>query len=100
VDETPTQARYPWRATLRTVIAAIVGLALIAPAVIDELGLGDIGWIAAAVGAIGAVTRVLAMPVVVDWMRDHRITSWLAPDPPERGTAGGSGKAYRVPPWR
>lgn len=73
---TSTQARHPWRATLRTIVAylAIAGPALlvIIPIIQDELGpyLPD-GWSVGLTGAaavlaalIGMVTRIMAIPGV------------------------------------
>lgn len=73
----PTQAAHPWRATARTVVAAIVGLAALTPTIVDELGIGALPWAAAAVAVAGAVTRILAIPGVIDWTR--RFLPWLAP---------------------
>lgn len=75
----PTQTRHPWRATVRTVAAAIVGLAVLAPAIAAELGAESVPWVAATLATIGAVTRVLAIPGVEAWMR--RFVPWLAAQP-------------------
>lgn len=76
-----TQTRHPWRATVRTVLAALVGAAIILPEVVEVAGIGHIGWVAGAVAACGAVTRVLALPSVDAWLR--RWVPWLAAEPPE-----------------
>lgn len=76
-----TQTRHPWRATARTVLAALVGAAIILPEVVEVAGIGHIGWVAGAVAAAGAVTRVLALPSVDAWLR--RWMPWLAAEPPE-----------------
>lgn len=76
----PTQSRHPWRATVRTVFAAIVGLALIFPVIVDHLGVASVPWVAATLGVIATVTRLLAIPVVNDWLRDH-LGGLLAAEP-------------------
>jgi hypothetical protein len=68
----PTQVRHPWRATLRTVVAALP----LVPVVVHELGLESVPWVVSAVVVIGGVTRVLAMPAVDGWLR--RYLPWLA----------------------
>lgn len=66
-----TQSRHPWRATTRTVLAALVALLPILPTLADELGVAAIPWVGGMLGVAAAVTRVLAMPVVESWLRDH-----------------------------
>ena len=76
----PTQTAHPWKATLRTVIAVIVGISIVAPVALgviqDQLG-GYIppevmGWLAWAVGLAvaisGAFTRIIAIPQVNAWL--------------------------------
>lgn len=75
---TPTQAAHPWRATVRTVLAGVLGLALLAPQIVDALGIGSIPWVVGALGVIAAVTRVLALPGVIAWTQ--RFLPWLAPN--------------------
>lgn len=77
----PTQVRYPWRAAVRTALAALVGLSLVLPVawgiVNDELARA--GWvvtepvaavvvavIAGVSAAAGIVTRIMAIPQVSD----------------------------------
>lgn len=73
----PTQAQYPWRATLRTLVAAVVGLLPLLPAIVDALGLGSLPWVVGLLAVVAAVTRVLALPAVVAWT--ERFLPWLAP---------------------
>lgn len=75
----PTQARHPWRATVRTIVAAVVGLALLGPLVAAELGVQSVPWAAGVLAVIGAVTRVLAIPGVEAWMRQY--VPWLSAEP-------------------
>lgn len=77
----PTQAAHPWRATARTVLAAVVGLALLAPKIADELGIASVPWVAGALVVIGGITRVLALPGVIAWT--ERFLPWLAPGNPK-----------------
>lgn len=72
----PTQVRHPWRATLRTVAAGVVAALPIVPALVHELGVESLPWVAGALTVLGAATRVLAMPAVELWLR--RYVPWLA----------------------
>ena len=80
---TPTQVAHPWRASLRTAVAVLLGLALVLPIVWAIIGeeLGKVGWvipepvasavvaiIAAVTAAAAIVTRVMAIPAVSDWL--------------------------------
>lgn len=75
-----TQQQHPWRATARTVLAVIAGLAVVTPEVLDAISDGDpstLGpWAAGALVVSGAVTRVLALPAVEGFLR--RFAPWLA----------------------
>lgn len=70
MTEQPTQVRFPWRATVRTIIQALPALAVAVPGVVaaiegDRPGmLGVVG--AVALTASGIVTRVMAIPAVND----------------------------------
>ena len=77
----PTQTRHPWRATVRTIAAALVAALVIAPQIITDAGLSDTAYGAQALAVIGVVTRVLAIPGVEAWLR--RWAPWLAAEPPE-----------------
>ena len=80
---TPTQVAHPWRASLRTAVAVLLGLALVLPIVWAIIGeeLEKVGWaipepigtvvgviIAAVTAAAAIVTRVMAIPAVSDWL--------------------------------
>ena len=80
---TPTQVAHPWRASLRTAVAVLLGLALVLPIVWAIIGeeLAKVGWvipepvgtvvgsiIAAVTAAAAIVTRVMAIPAVSDWL--------------------------------
>ena len=75
----PSQVRHPWRATGRTTLAALVGVAIaIAPhvALIDWTDRTILGL---AVAAAALVTRAMADPRVEYGLR--RALPWLAADP-------------------
>lgn len=97
-----TQVAHPWRATLRTIVAAAVGLfpllnGILAtsmdwlieytPIIPEWLYLALNGTLVAAIALTALVTRVLAVPGVVEWTRKH--LSFLSPDgdPPGRHEA-------------
>jgi hypothetical protein len=99
-----TQVAHPWKATLRTAfavgISAFAGLAVILPLILAEIVNGPIGaylppglvaWLLAAAAFITAaaagITRIMAIPGVVEWFR--RYLAFLAPDndPPGRHRA-------------
>lgn len=79
----PTQVRHPWRATARTVFAALIGFAPMAPVIYHAAtgGEPDQATGAAAVGlaVAGGVTRVIAIPAVDAWLR--RFVPFLATEP-------------------
>lgn len=74
-----TQTLHPWRATVRTVFAAVVALLPFLPAIASEVGLTGVGWVAAGLAITGGVTRVLAIPGVQEWMQ--RYLPWLSATP-------------------
>lgn len=88
-----TQVAHPWRATLRTAVAAAVGLfpllnGILAtcmdwlteytPIIPEWLYLALNGTLVAAIALTALVTRVLAVPGVVEWTRKHLV--FLSPD--------------------
>ena len=89
----PTQTAHPWRATLRTSLAVLIGLSIVLPlawgVIVDELGRQ--GWtvppsvagvVAVIIGVIAAVvgiiTRIMAIPQVDAALRFLRLSA--APD--------------------
>jgi hypothetical protein len=76
-----TQTRHPWRATVRTVLAAVVGLLPLLPSIAGELGVSAIPWVISLLAVTGAVTRVLAMPQVEAWLHQH-LRGLLSAQPP------------------
>lgn len=72
-EEQPTQVQRPWRATLRTVSAAVWGLIPLWPMIVRETGLSStIPWVATSLVITGAITRITSMPRFEAWM-----TEWL-----------------------
>jgi hypothetical protein len=67
--EKTTQTRYPWRATLRTAIAFVVGLAASWAVVIQAAGVDPgLEWVSVSVAAAAGVTRIMAVPFVNEWL--------------------------------
>ena len=78
-----TQIEHPWRATVRTLFASIVGLSASWLLIIGALGLDTaIPWVATSITVTGAITRVMALPAVIDWL--EKFLPWLAPAPKEQ----------------
>jgi hypothetical protein len=75
----PTQTVYPWRATVRTVVAALVALASLLPVIATVGDLGAVPGVTQVVAVAGVVTRILAIPGVDAWLR--RFVPWLAAQP-------------------
>lgn len=65
---TPTQVAHPWRAVVRTVFQALIGVCVLLPAVVETAGLGTVPWIAGAVADAGAVTKIMALPQVEEFL--------------------------------
>ncbi|MFG1660718.1 hypothetical protein ACGFIY_29690 [Micromonospora chersina] len=68
---TTTQTRHPWRATARTIFAAVVALLSLLPAIAAVAGIDAVPLIAQALTVAAAVTRVLAIPGVDDFLRRY-----------------------------
>lgn len=66
-----TQARHPWRATVRTIFAAAIGIAPLLPVIAGTAGLAAIPWVAGVLALAGTITRVLAVPGVDIWLRKY-----------------------------
>ena len=76
----PTQVRRPWRATVRTVVQALLGLALAWPLIVQALGLPEWAWVSVSLAVAAAITRVMALPAVERLLARH--VPWLAAEPP------------------
>lgn len=69
--------------TLRTVVQTAVGLCVLLPTVIDAAGIPNtVPWVAGALAAAAAVTRVMALPGV-----QALLPAWLRTDTPANGDA-------------
>lgn len=81
MSRTSTQVQFSWRATLRTIIQTIVGFAPLAPVIYHAIYAHDpaqaTGFSAAALAITGAITRVMAIPAVDDFIT--KFLPWLAP---------------------
>lgn len=61
----PSQVTYPAKALLRTVIQVLIGLAAIAPFLVNDLGItATSGLVAGALGVAAALTRIMSIPAV------------------------------------
>lgn len=70
--EQATQIRQPWRATLRTAVQALVGLAFLWGGIVETLGLDpNAGWVALSLAVSTGVTRVMALPGVEEWLQTY-----------------------------
>ena len=70
-----TQVTHPWRATVRTVFAVLVGFAFVFPVLISAFNVPDQYGVGAAVAVTGAVTRFLAVPTVNAFL--EQFVPWL-----------------------
>mgnify|MGYP000867253906 CR=1 FL=1 len=79
VSGPPTQVQYPWRSTVRTVFAAVVGLLSLLPVIAATAGIDAVPAVAQILVVTGAITRVLALPGVNEWLQKN--VGWLAAEP-------------------
>lgn len=79
----PTQVAHPWRATVRTIFAAVVGFAPMAPVIYQAATQQDpaqaTGVVAGGLVVAGGVTRVMALPGVDAWLK--KFVPFLAATP-------------------
>lgn len=77
---TPTQVRRPWRATARTLFAAVVGFSAMFPLIVNASG-ADQTWppLAYALAIASAITRIMAVPAVEAFLQ--RFVPFLAAAP-------------------
>lgn len=77
---TPTQTRYPWRASVRTAFAVIVALAAMLPLLVDASGLDEtLGPVGGTLAIATAITRIMALPAVNAFLA--AFLPWLAAAP-------------------
>ena len=67
----PTQVRYPWRATLRTVIVVAIALLPVLPDIASSAGISTVPAVACVLTVAAAVQRVVAIPQVDRIFRKH-----------------------------
>lgn len=84
---TTTQQKYPWRAVARTVLAVLIAVGIVVPAVVTiildsfDVYLPDAAkaWLVAAGGFTvilsGAVTKIIAIPAVDAWLKRIGLSS-------------------------
>lgn len=73
-----TQETHPWKSTIRTVFQALVGLAVIVPVIVEDVG-ATAPWALGAAAIAGGFARVMALPQVEHFLEDH--LPWLAAQP-------------------
>jgi hypothetical protein len=75
-----TQVRRPWRATLRTAVQWIVGVAPMLPAIVHASGIDEsLPAVGGAISISLGITRVMALPGVEAFLQ--RFVPWLAASP-------------------
>jgi len=68
LNQAPTQARHPWRATARTAVAALIALLPALPEIAKTLEISTIPAVASILAITSLVTRVMAIPEVDKWV--------------------------------
>lgn len=71
LPSTPTQVKRPWRATFRTVFQGAVAVAAILPLVLSTAGIAPVGLAGIAIAVAGALTRVMALPAVEEFLENY-----------------------------
>lgn len=75
-----TQTKHPWRTTVRSLFQFIVPLAALAPFIVTAINDGNdgaaTGLTAGVLAVSGAITRVMALPQVNDFLA--RWVPWLS----------------------
>lgn len=80
IEVDTTQSAYPWRATLRTVFAVLVGVAGSWGLIVQTLGLDTTWqWVSVATAIAAGITRLLALPQVEVALQTY--FPWLAAAP-------------------
>lgn len=68
MEPEPTQACYPWRAALRTGVAALIALASLLPWVFADMNLPAVGWGGQVLAVAVFINRLMLVPGVNDWL--------------------------------
>lgn len=76
---TPTQQRYPWRAALRTGLAALIALASLLPYVFASLEVPVAGLGGQVLAVAVFINRLMLVPGVNEWLT----SIGLGPTPPK-----------------
>ncbi|GGT31947.1 hypothetical protein [Streptomyces purpureus] len=72
--------------TARTILQTAVAIAVVLPAVVDASGIpASLPWVAGSLAVAGALTRVMALPVV-----QRLLPSWLRSEDPSAATSPGA----------
>lgn len=80
-----TQIRRPWRSTVRTAFQILSGLLPMLPLIVDASGIDEAApGVAGALAISSAVTRVMALPAVEQFLQ--RFAPFLAANPPAKPT--------------
>lgn len=74
----PTPQVSPWRAVMRSTIAAIIGILPVLPLIADAIDIDTIPFVATILTVSAAATRVMAIPQFQHWL--DRWAPWLAAD--------------------
>lgn len=77
----PTQVKRPRRAMARTAFQMLVGLCVLAPVLVSQAGLDPekTPWLVGPLAVAAAVTRIMAIPQVEEFL--GRFVPWLAAAP-------------------
>jgi len=67
----PTQVTHPNRATFRTVFQGAIAFAAILPLILTSAGIAPVGLAGILVLVAGAITRVMAVPAVEDFLEKY-----------------------------
>ena len=65
----PTVTRYPWRATVRTVIVAAVGLLPVLPDIARAANIDTVPVVASVLAVTAAIQRIISTPSVEAWLQ-------------------------------
>jgi hypothetical protein len=67
----PTQVKHPNRTSVRTIFQGLIALAAITPLILTTAGIPVVGWAAILVAVSGAITRVMALPGVENFLETY-----------------------------
>lgn len=81
----PTTTRFPWRATLRTVVVAGLGLLPLLPEIARAADINTIPAVVSVLAVTAAIQRVISVPGVERWLRKtfHGVLSAAPPGDPQ-----------------